>query len=178
MKASDAWLAQSKSDFEASGRVFVEDDCATYCQTISKCQQTVEKSVKGLVTALTEAGIWTTEVGWKHEVGKFATLFVLLHPTKKKAESAKDIMSSLRQFFSRSDIDSGIRQLDGLVPKRPAPGDPLQRNTEYPFHASDRSFLAPAETNIFTLKEVKHCQDIAERVFVLCTKAASALRRL
>jgi hypothetical protein len=176
MKLSDAWLAQSKSDLQASESVFIENDCTTYCQTISKCQQTVEKAIKGLVTALTEAGIGTYIVGFKHEVGKFTAAFRL--PLKKQQTgSAIDIMDGLRIFFSDGNIDSGIRQLDGVVPKRPADGDPLLRNTEYPFHAADGSFRAPAEADVFTLQEVMRYREIAQRVYIRCVKTAAAIKR-
>lgn len=175
MKLSDAWLEQSKSDLAASKRLFIEADRSTYCQTISKCQQTVEKAIKGLVTALTESGIANYDVGWKHEVGKFIATF-RLPPKKHHPITAARIMIGLREFFSNGDIDSGIRQLDGVVPKRPADGDPLLRNTEYPFHAADRSFRAPAEPEVFTLQEVRRYSDIAERVYIRSVKTASALR--
>jgi HEPN domain len=175
MKLSDAWLEQSKSDLAASKRLLDEADRTTYCQTISKCQQAVEKAIKGLVTGLTETGIAKYDVGWKHEVGKFITTF-RYPPKKGQPTTSADIMSSLREFFSNGDIESGIRQLDGVVPKRPADGDPLLRNTEYPFHAADRSFRAPAEPEIFTLQEVRRYSDIAERVYIRCVKTASALR--
>lgn len=177
MRLSEAWLAQSKSDWEASGRVFIESDHATYCQTISKCQQTVEKSIKGVVSALDEAGILTMDVGWKHEVGKFVSAF-RLPPQKKQPETARDILSNLREFFSMVDIDSGIRQLDGLAPRRPPPGEPLPRNTEYPFDGVGGSYCVPADANTFTLGEVKRYQDIATRIYIRCSKTVTALKLL
>ncbi len=57
MKQSEAWLAQVQSDFAAGKRVFVEGDKTTYCQSIAKYQQTVEKAVKAMVAAVNDLGI-------------------------------------------------------------------------------------------------------------------------
>src|SRR5579862_3284496 len=54
--ASSVWLRQTNSDLECAGRIYQEKDSASYCHTIAKCQQVVEKSVKAAVAALHDIG--------------------------------------------------------------------------------------------------------------------------
>lgn len=175
MKLSDAWLMQSRSDWDAAQRVFCENAPLTYCQSIAKCQQTVEKAVKALVTALGEADIMTLDIGWKHEVEKFVAAFARI-PRRDNVER-RDIIAGISALFS-DDIRSGIRTLDAFVPKRPPPGQLLQRNTEYPFHATDGTFSAPAEADVFSLETTRRCQSVAERVYIGCDKLTRTLRRI
>jgi hypothetical protein len=49
-------MQQAESDFRAAQRVDNSADPRTRCQAISKYQQSVEKSVKGILDKLYDAG--------------------------------------------------------------------------------------------------------------------------
>lgn len=177
MKESEAWLMQSKSDWESARRILSEEDHLTYCQSIAKCQQTVEKAVKALVAALRETSIATLTIGWKHDVARFTSAFRRLS-MKQPTDVRRGIVFSIQGLFSDEDVDSGIRFLDSVFPRAPAEGELAKRNTEYPFHAEDGSFRAPAGKGVFTLGDARRCYKIATRVYIGCSKIASALKRI
>jgi hypothetical protein len=173
MRAFEAWLLQADSDVAAATRVFVQEDHSTYCQSIAKCQQTVEKSVKGLVEVMGEAGLVTNAwqmVGWKHPVERLVSFLVGRTPDQ-------GVYVNIRMLFDNN-TQSGIRLLDSFVPRKPPDGQPpFARNTEYPFDGLQENFRAPAEHNAFDLVETKRCQDVAKTVHVGCRKIASFVRR-
>src|ERR1051326_8738452 len=80
----DIWLAQAQSDLECAERVFNVQNGSTYCHAIAKCQQTVEKSVKGVVAALYDAGILQSGPSYSHGLeGEIDALKRLPHNPKK-----------------------------------------------------------------------------------------------
>jgi HEPN domain-containing protein len=56
MNQSEAWIMQAKSDLDAAKAVRKDSEFSTYCQALAKYQQVTEKSVKGMIAALSEAG--------------------------------------------------------------------------------------------------------------------------
>jgi HEPN domain-containing protein len=56
MSEHRAWLRQAQKDRESIDRVLELKDGSTFCHTIAKSQQTVEKSVKALVAVETTEG--------------------------------------------------------------------------------------------------------------------------
>jgi hypothetical protein len=133
----------------------------------------VEKVVKALVSALDEAGLASFEIGWRHEADRFvSSLFRIRH---QDIRHRQDVFEKIFDLFNARGIRKGIKNLDMLVPKRPPGGQPLQRNTEYPFHAPDGSYFAPADKSAFDLKDVEQCQKVAKQVYIGCGKIIKAL---
>ena len=78
MDEPTAWLYQAKADRNAA-ELFVADGEATgHCHAIAKWQQTVEKSMKALVSALHDAGILGAGVRSRHEVERYVGTLVRL----------------------------------------------------------------------------------------------------
>ena len=72
---------------------------------------------------------------------------------------------------------NGIQNLENLAPRRPAPGDPHPRNTEYPFTAAGGAWTYPAAPDSFSVAEVQEFQKLMGRVSHYATNIVSALRR-
>jgi hypothetical protein len=74
---------------------------------------------------------------------------------------------------------SDINWLDGLAPKRPAPGELHGRNTEYPNQESaGAGWRAPAEADCFSLEEFERSRRLAHRLLRDCGDLVSAIERL
>ncbi len=68
--AGSLWITQADSDRLCAIRLYDGADHRTYCQAISKHQQTVEKSIKAIVAAIRDAGIVVLPIGYTHAVDK------------------------------------------------------------------------------------------------------------
>ena len=116
-----AWLYQARADWQAAER-FVADEVGTgRCHAIAKWQQTVEKAVKALVSALHGAGILGAGVLPKHAVERYIRALISL----PRAAGNRTIQQNLHGLLDQN-TRAGIRALDGLAPQRPP-----RRNTEY-----------------------------------------------
>jgi hypothetical protein len=156
------WLIQAKSDLDCAARVFDEKDSATYCHAIAKYQQAVEKSVKGVVAALRDAGILGKGPTYHHGLEDEITILKLLRPDSKNSRG-KDLASRVHRFLDTA-IRGELKRVSDLAPRKPSVGETLEpRNTEYPFQRHDGTWTAPADPGAFTSKEVEEFRRIAGR---------------
>lgn len=161
MNEPRAWLGQAGSDYESIERALILDDPRTYCHAIAKCQQAVEKSVKGLARA---AGMM---VGPRHPVLQTVEAVIRLAQTP----TYRDVVGRLRKFFS-ANIRNDILALDRLAPSLPA-----HRNTEYPFPLPDGSWTFPGQPDVFSRSDLDRFRALAYRVLAECQRFVSALER-
>jgi HEPN domain-containing protein len=87
--SSDLWIRQAESDLLCAGRVLDPNDATTFCHSIAKCQQSVEKSIKALVAALRDAGIINRGPTYSHDLEREINILKRL-PHKPRS---KDIVS-------------------------------------------------------------------------------------
>lgn len=131
-----AWLYQAMADREAAERFVAKKGGTGRCHAIAKWQQTVEKAVKALVSALHGAGILGARFRPRHEVERYVGILVRL-PRGPDNRTIQQLLHGLLDQRTRA----GIRALDGLAPQLPP-----RRNTEYPFqdaHSKSARRLSP-----------------------------------
>lgn len=78
MDETEAWLSQALSDRHAAERFLADKEGIGRCHAIAKWQQTVEKSVKAMVCALSDAGIVGINVRARHEVTPYVGMLTRL----------------------------------------------------------------------------------------------------
>lgn len=172
MDESFAWLQQAIADRRAAEQFADSTEGWTRCQTLAKCQQSVEKAIKAIVAALRDAGVLHIEIGFRHEVQRFLKVLIRL----PHAADHRTIQRHLQSFLNQ-DTRNGIRLLDALAPKAPSPGDPLRRNTEYPFHDADGKWTFPAVEKTFSTEEVERFRQLAHRIVDNAGRILAAIRR-
>ena len=155
MKQATAWIVQIESDFAAAELLFVKTNAATYCQAISKYQQTVEKSVKAMVAAVNDLGSDLTVTASHLPVSEIDGLLRL----RKVIDNAS--VNRLAKIFNQH--RAAVESLCRLAPRWPDDGKSFARNTEYPFRIEDR-WTAPAVEGSFAYQEAIDAQATA-RVF-------------
>jgi HEPN domain len=169
---SVAWLQQSIAD-RAAGELLVSSKrTEMYCHAIAKWQQAVEKAIKAVIAALRDAGVLAIEIGYRHEVARFISVLLRLPHGREN----KTIQQHLRGLFNEH-TRANIRNLDELAPHRPAPGQPPQRNTEYPFQVTPTNWSYPAAEDVFSSKEIQRFRNLAHRIVAGAGKIVSAVRR-
>jgi hypothetical protein len=162
-----AWLYQAIADRQAAER-FIADEVGTgRCHAIAKWQQTVEKAVKALVSALHDAGILGAGVRTRHEVAPYVRMLIRL----PRATGNRTIQHLLHGLLDQS-TQAGIRALDGLAPQLPP-----RRNTEYPFPDALGQWSYPAAEGVFSPAEVQQFRTLAYRVLDGAERIVSAIRR-
>ena len=168
-----AWLRQSEADLHAIARALDADDPGTYCHAIAKCQQAVEKGIKGLVAALRDSGVLSIEIGYRHEVSRFLKVLV----KSPNAHQYPAVTARLRRLLDWR-TRQAIEALDRLTPKRPPPGGLPARNTEYPFRTSvGEMWRSPGEKDIFGRDELEIYRAMAHRIVVECNRLVSIIER-
>lgn len=176
MNESLAWLSQALSDREAAEREYtasVRSRKGVWSHAVAKHQQTVEKAIKAIVAALREAGFWHgPPIGFVHEVERHMPFLVRLPRTENRRSVQFHL---LRLFDSRTRL--AIRSLMGLVPHAPPPGEPLPRNTEYPFHDEEGEWTYPASPTVFSQEEVEEYRTLSYRLLTSARWVISSLRR-
>lgn len=166
MDEPTAWLYQARADWQAAER-FVADEVGTgRCHAIAKWQQTVEKAVKALVSALHDAGILGAGFRPRHEVERYIGMLLRLPRTADNRTIQHQLHGVLDQ-----DTRAGIKALDGLAPRLPP-----RRNTEYPFQA-DGQWLYPASEGVFSQDEVQRFRELAHHVLRGSERVVSAIQR-
>lgn len=166
------WLRQAQADLEAAGHILQPVVASTYCQAISKYQQTVEKSVKALAAILRDAQMANIPIGFKHDVETQVSMLLRL-PRPRASRDIQNIIHSLFDQSTRGDI----KALGLLAPKAPAPGQLFQRNTEYPYQDAQGTWHVPAEEDAFVLAEVERFKRLAHRGYDGISRIMSAIER-
>jgi HEPN domain-containing protein len=161
-----AWLQQALSDRAAAERLSGDENGVQWCHAIAKYQQTVEKAVKAIVVAL------HISVGYQHGVGHFVDVLIRL----PRRPGNRDIANNLSRWLD-TNTRTAIRSLDILAPRRPAPGQPHQRNTEYPFQDPHDRWTYPAARGVFSSAEIKQFRDLPHRIARVAEQVISAIRR-
>ena len=153
MKQSAAWIVQIESDFTTAELLFVRADETTYCQAISKYQQTVEKSVKAMVAAVNDLGSDLTVTASHLPVSEIDGLLRL----RRMINNAS--VNRLAKIFNQH--RAAVESLCRLAPRWPDDGKTFARNTEYPFIVNGE-WTAPAVGKTFTLQEAVNAQSTAK----------------
>ena len=167
MDEPTAWLYQAMADRQAAERLVVDEVGTGRCHAIAKWQQTVEKAVKAMVSALHNARILGSGVLPRHEVERYVGTLVRL----PRAAGNRTIQQSLHGLLDQQ-TRAGIRTLDSLAPRLPP-----RRNTEYPFQDAHGRWTYPAAEGVFSQADVQQCRALAHRVLDGAGLIISAIRR-
>jgi len=173
MTLPQAWMQQAESDFRTAQRVDINADTRTRCQAISKYQQCVEKSVKGVLDKLHDAGVINVRSDRRHDVARYAVVFMHIPQTRQTG----DLLNQLARLFTDSVVEQ-IKLLDSLVPQYPAAGALAARNHEYPFQQSAADWRAPADEDAFTAGEMKRIRHTAGSLILGLRRILDALELL
>lgn len=166
------WISQADADWWAASRVLDLRDERSFCQALSKYQQTIEKSIKGIAAGLRDRMQLSIPIGYKHDVARIAS--ALRRPAKPHEQG--NIQHHINRLLT-AHVLSEIKAIDELAPRRPAPGALHARNTEYPFETIAGEWTTPALRGRFTVHEVARFQGLARRVYSQSREIVSALRR-
>jgi hypothetical protein len=164
---STAWLYQAMADRRAAERLAADEMGTGRCHAVAKWQQTVEKAVKALVSALHDAGILGAGVVHRHQVEPYVRTLVRL----PRAPGNRTIQQTLHGLLDQS-TRSGISALDGLAPRLPP-----RRNTEYPFRNAVGQWTYPAAEGVFSQAEIQQFRALAHRVLDGAERIVSVIRR-
>jgi hypothetical protein len=167
-------VSQAESDRQGAGRLYDPDDHRTYCQTIAKYQQMVEKSIKAIAAAVRDVGIVTFPLShyYKHDVDTLISALRHLPQPKDNREIQGRINRLLGEYHRAE-----IKALSELAPKKPGPRALHARNNEYPYETARGVWTAPALPDAFQLQEVERFRELAERIYEGTRQIVSALRR-
>ena len=167
------WISQADSDWACVVKLFDPKDHRTFCQTIAKSQQTVEKSVKAIFASIKDRGINLGPMGYDHNLTtKFNALKRL--PSPRNNREIQALVNNLLDDYRISEINF----LCGFAPKAPAPGNIHARNTEYPYEVSPGTWTSPALMSSFSEQEVIRARQIAEYTFNGARQIVSTIPRL
>jgi hypothetical protein len=155
---SRAWLQQALSDRSAAERFAGSEDSGQWCHAVAKYQQSVEKAIKAIVVAARDLGV-STQIGYGHSVQPFVTM-LLWFP---RGGDNRDIAAKLRRLLDEN-TRSAIDSLERLIPRRPPPGQPHRKNTEYPFQDTHNQWTFPAADGAFSMGEVRRFRDLSYRI--------------
>lgn len=167
MDETTAWLSQAWADRQAAERFAADADATGRCHSIAKWQQTMEKAVKAMVSALHDAGLLGSGVRSRHEVERYVGTLVRL----PRAAGNRRIQQRLHGLLDQK-TRAGIKALDGLVPAMPP-----RRNTEYPFQIAHDHWTYPAAIDVFSQEEVVQFRSLAHRILDGAGRIVSAIRR-
>lgn len=160
-----AWLSQAMADRHAAERFAVQEH--DRCHAIAKWQQTVEKAVKAIVSALHDRGTLGSGVRARHDVERYVAALVRL----PRAAGNRTIQQLLHGLLDQN-TRAAINALDALTPRHPP-----QRNTEYPFQDATGQWTYPAAHGIFSTEEAQRFRALAHRVLAGAGRIVSAIRR-
>lgn len=172
--SANFWVSQADSDLHGANRLYDVADHRTYCQTLAKYQQTVEKSIKAIAAAITDVGIPAVDSAhyYRHNVDKLISVLQRLPKPQDNREIQGHVDKVMNDYYR-----SEIKALSELAPKRPAPGALHARNTEYPYEIAPGVWTAPALLGSFNEHEVERFKQLAEHVYQGTRQVVSALRR-
>lgn len=167
MDEPTAWLRQAMADRQAAERLLADEEGTGRCHAIAKWQQTVEKAVKALISALHDAGILGGGVRARHEVERYVAVLIRL----PRARGNRTIQHLLHGLLDQNTRES-IRAVDRLAPRLPP-----RRNTEYPFRDARGQWTYPAAEGVFSQKEVEQFRASAHRILDRAGRIVSVIRR-
>ena len=167
------WLTQAEADYDCAEYLFNANNMNLYCHIVAKYQQTVEKSIKALAVALTDADVQTIKIKFNHDLDYCLNPMLRL-PHSKQNKDLQNQLSGLLDEPTRGDIYALI----GLAPRQPAQEQRFTRNTEYPFQRLDGSWNVPASPNVFGRDEVVRFRKLAVRIFEGTQRLVPSLERI
>jgi hypothetical protein len=167
----EAWMGQAMADRAAAERLLDGASSEGWCHAIAKYQQSVEKAVKAIVVALRDRGV-EKSVGYKHPIEPFVSMLIRL----PRAAENRDITSHLSRLLDPS-TRAAIHSLEVLIPRKPPPGQPHRRNTEYPFQDPQNRWTFPAAQGIFSSSEVQRFRDLSHRIADGADRIIRTIRR-
>lgn len=172
MRLHKTWIVQAGSDMVAARTLHGAG--ADPCQVVAKCQQAMEKAVKGLVEAMNALDLMTMPVDSTHRVARYASAMVRAVDAAPKAH--RFLKVELPRLFPEH-VQSCIAALDDVVPQYPKKGALAAKNTEYPFQLSVTEWRAPSAPEVFGRGDVRRYLAAADRVQGGASKVISALER-
>lgn len=153
------WLRQAESDYACAETLRLQANSTLRCHIIAKQQQTLEKSIKGLVVAVADAEVTVIKIRFNHDVEPYVNaLLKLPHPRQHRI--LQDRLRTLFSEYHRGEIAALLT----FAPHQPAPGQRFGRNTEYPFQTADGNWTVPAEEGVFSAVDVERFDRIAFRI--------------
>lgn len=170
MRLHKAWVLQAKSDRVAAHVLLAAS--VDHCQVVAKCQQAVEKAVKGLVEAMWSVGLVKMEVDSKHHVARYVE--ALIKAAEVAPKQHRFLKGEILRLFP-AHTKACIVALDAVVPQYPKPGALAAKNTEYPFQLSATDWSVPKDPNNFSRGDIKRYIATADRVQGGVSKIVSAL---
>ncbi len=170
MNQSQAWLRQAKADYDAAYRVVDRQDASTYCQAIAKYQQSVEKSIKGMVAAVNDLGVSFHTITELHSLDKEIKALQTLRWAIDNTS-----VERITRVFSKKRLNL-IQEITALAPHYPRDGKTFVRNTEYPFTLASGEWTAPASEGVFTMDEVNRYQSLARELYQNISSFTSGVR--
>ena len=135
--------------------IFDQEKASAYCQSISKYQQVVEKSINAIDAVLREQSILFERAKAEHCPLRMINRLVNLSQRRHS-----DLASNRQRIFHERWY-ADIYDLCALAPKLPLKDELYRRNTEYPFQNEDETWTSPAEINSFTLHQVQRFDNVA-----------------
>jgi len=171
---ANLWISQANSDWRAADLVYDETDHRTYCQAISKYQQTVEKSIKAVAAALQGAGVKSVrrEYYYDHNLDDLISA-LRRSPYPRKAQHVQARICEVLSDYYYLEINA----LSSLAPRKPQRGALHARNTEYPYESAQGVWTAPALLGEFNKHEVLRFYRLAERIYERTREIVSAIDR-
>jgi len=163
-------MRQAEADFRTAQRIDNDADARTRCQAISKYQQCVEKSVKGVLDKLHMARLIHDGSDRRHHVARYAALFRNIPRTN----NTRDLLNQLGRLFG-SAVVTQMNLLDSFVPEYPAAGALARRNHEYPFQVTAADWRAPSDDDAFSAGEIKRIRNCAGSLVVGLRRILDAL---
>ncbi|MCC7491123.1 MAG: HEPN domain-containing protein [Fimbriimonadaceae bacterium] len=169
---SRQWLEQAQADYRAAEILAGSAEPGQCCQASAKCQQAVEKALKGVATLLVESGEQTAVPQlYEHRVDRFMT-------TIRRFRRPLGYRQRVQQDFGDTTLSHRVAVLCALAPQRPEPGQLHARNTEYPYEVAADHWTHPAAPGQFTTLEVEQHLATAKQVVgrAACLLAGHARR--
>jgi HEPN domain-containing protein len=171
------WISQADSDFHVATLLNAQGGGdRAYCQTIAKCQQAVEKSIKAVAAGLRDAQMLYVKnrSDYDHDVDEILSAMERLEYSARKKYYQEHLSKIMGGYYSGE-----IKALSSLAPRKPDQHNPLHaRNTEYPYEIQQGLWTAPAAKGAFTIEDVQRFFPLADRVHDNCKKMVSVLDRL
>jgi HEPN domain-containing protein len=161
-----AYVRQAKSN-QALGDYLFQQFCARgddqrenfWCHVVAQCQQSVEKAIKALIC------FGNLVFPKTHRADQL--LFFLLKRSSVIHFKVENLKRLSTLFGAEEKL--AVKLLSDLVPQK----DTTKRNTEYPFFTG-KIWIAPADSNVFTLAEIRSFLKHSRRIVFVTSQMISA----